>query len=344
MVKILIAFFIINPIVIWGQKSFSIENVREKKLPGKIIKSDVLLDPISIQFFDSLLFIQNYQSDYHFDILDLKNGQIISNFCKRGRGPGEIIFPMNFQIIPSKNELMAYDVNQKKVNFYNLEAVIENNPDYYLNAFRIDSAYAKKVLLLKDGSFLCPLIGDEDGYKYCLLDSTGSFSGFLTKLPEIGKEYPKIISSNLFNYWVGINEMRDKIVLAYDHWDRIDIIKDVVQNEEITTTGPKHRIPEFKASNVSLTLTANNILAYCSPCVGEKSFIVLYSGKLVYDKRSGAKTPRNYTKALQFDFEGNLLKVFELNPGAQYITVDWKKKIIYGVNKELEPTLFQYKF
>ncbi len=328
----------------YGQKTFTLANHLVTKLEGKQIKTDMLLDPIELEFYDSLIFIKNSQAGYHFDIIDLSSGHLTGSFSKKGRGPGEIIFPNNFQILPEKNEVFAYDLNLRKVNFYNLEAILENNENNFIRSFKVDSAYAKRVLQIDKGTYLCPLIGDKTGHKYFRLDCDGKFKNMGPLLPDVGKEYNKILSANLFAFWTGINARRNKIVFAYDHWDKIEIITDVAKGTELVILGPKHKIPEFKSTPGSLVLTRNNIYAYCRPSVGENSFIVPYLGMPVYDPKTRKKTQRNYKTALHFDFNGKLLEVFDLEPGIQYMTVDWDKKIIYGINKELEPTLYEYRF
>ncbi len=337
----ILLFFIVS-LTCYGQKTFTLADHPVTKLEGKQIKTDMLLDPIYLCLFDSFLFIQNYQTKFHFDMLNLKNGKNEGNFCREGRGPGEVIFPKTIQILREQNKILIYDINLKKVNYYKLDAVLENNPDNYIHFFQIDSAYAKRVFLLKNGNFLCPLVGDKLGHKFCRLNQKHEFVNYATLYPDVGKEYPKIVSSNLFSAWADINNNRNKVILAYDHWDMIDIITDIETLHEINIRGTKYKIPDFDARN--LALTYNNILAYASPCAGVESFFVLFSGEKVYDEKKRTKTLRNYKTALQFDYEGNLLNVYHLDPGVRIITVDWDKKIIYGINKELEPTLYEYRF
>lgn len=341
-ITLLLLFLTIS---IYSQQTFNIEDYKVKILNGKIINTEPLMDPTGLLFHDSLILIRNYQTEFHFDLLNLKDGTISGNFIKKGRGPGEIIYPMNFQIIPENNEFLVYDLNKKNINFYSLDAILQNNPDNFSRSVRIDSAYARYTLSLDDGTYLCPLIGDKVGYKYFTLDANEKFNRFEKLLPDVGKDYPPLVSSNLFNYWIGINATKEKVVLAYDHWDRLDIIQDVSTIKEITIKGAKHKIPEYVVSGGNLTLISEKaIFAYCSPCAGEKSFIVLYSGEEVFNKEERKMTLRNYKKALHFNYDGKLIDVFNLNPGVQYITVDWDNKIIYGVNKELEPILYSFKF
>lgn len=252
---------------------------------------------------------------------------------------------MSFQLISENNEFLVYDVNQKKVTYYNWEAILQNKSDNFLRSFSIDSAYAKYVLQLYDDSYLCPLTGDERGYKYFTMSPAGKFKKMVSLLPDIGKEYPTLVSSNLFNYKAEINESRDKIVLSYDHWDRIDIIQNVLKESEITVRGPKYKIPDFVVRGQNMSLVGkNSIYAFWSLCVGAESFIILYSGEDVINKKTKRRNIRKYHKALQFDYNGELLSVFNLEPCVNYITVDWENQIIYGINNDLEPILIEYKF
>jgi hypothetical protein len=342
--KILFLFIIIIPIFTFSQNAKKFELKTPIELRGKVVDTEILLNPYYIHYFDSYILIHNDQTpDYHYDLLDIKTGRIISSFCKKGRGPGEVIFPKSVQIFPEKNEILVYDVNTKKVNFYDLNKVLEFNPENYLRSFRIDSAYAKRVIQLENGNYICPLIGDSKGYKYCSLDQEEKYIGSTTLLPDIGKEYPTLVSSNLFNYRAETNQSRNKIVMAYDHWDRIDVMTDVNTFNEIEINGPNHAIPEISVSGPNLSIKGDkSIYAYQSPCVGEESFFVLYSGKSIYDGKNRKRNSRNYEYMLNFDFNGNLLSTYHLQPALHLITVDWDRNVVYGINKNMEPILIKY--
>ena len=328
---------------LYGQNvlSYNYEEIEGKDLKGSLVKTDELMDPTYLMFVDSMLIIRNYQTEYHFDLLDLNTGHIISRFCRKGRGPGEIIYPITFQIIPEKNLFMAYDLNLKKVNFYDFKAILKNNPASYIRSFKIDSAYAKDVLLLENGKYLCPLIGDNAGdnarNKFCMLAPDGEYMGMIGTLPDIGVSYPTLLSSNIFDYWVGINKSRNKVVLAYDHWDRLEVI-DIFGEIEVIIQGPKFKkTPEFIVKGQNISITYNNPLSYCSPCLDDKSFMVIYSGEKLSHTRS-------YSTALHFDYNGKLMAKYNLKPSVKRIAVDWKNRIIYGVNTKAEPSLYEYKF
>jgi len=341
-----ILFLLFFPILSFGQQKFELSEENTVQLHGTILKSDILLSPFYMYYYDDYILIHNDQTEeYHYDILDVKTGKIISRFCKKGRGPGEVIFPKSIQILPERNEVLVYDLNAKKVNFYSLDKIMAFNTNNFIRSFRVDSAYPIRVILLQNDCYLGPLVGDDKGYKYCRLDEKGSYIENTTLLPDIGKNYPTIVSGNLFNYRAETNRSRDKIVMAYDHWDRIDVMDDVIRLHEIEIEGPKHKIPDIFVNGQNMTIDGNSaIYAYQSPSVGDDSFFVLYSGDSVYDSKRRKKNPRIYKYALQFDFSGNLLNTYHLDPAAHLISVDWDANIIYGINMELEPTLIKYKF
>jgi len=346
--KILISALLLFSLTAIGQEQiihYSLNSAKTKELEGKIIKTDELIFPNSLLIIDSLMIIRNNDTNNDFfNLINLKSGKIISSFCKKGRGPGEVIYPMSFQIIPETAEFLVYDVNMKKVSYYDWNKILENNPDNYLRSFRVDSAYAKYVYQINNGKYFCPLVGDNIGYKYFTMTRSGQFEKMGSLLPDIGKEYPKIISSSIFKYMVGINNEKNKVVMAYYNWDRIEIM-DISSGSEITIDGPKAKIPDFISSEHNITLDGKTALyTYYSPVAGEEGFFVLFSGDYINDPKSKKPKRRKYTQALHFDYGGKLLAVYNLTPGADYITVDWERKIIYGVNNEMEPVLLEYRF
>jgi hypothetical protein len=51
-----------------------------------------------------------------------------------------------------------------------------------------------------------------------------------------------------------------------------------------------------------------------------------------------------YENLFHLGYQGKLIRRYILTPVVSDIVVDWEKRIIYGLNDELEPTLYQYKF
>lgn len=93
-------------------------------------------------------------------------GKFLYKISSAGRGPGEYMFPDDFSIDNSKNEVLIWDISQKKINFYNKNQFVREKtiPHEFsfishlrrhivaVNAFCMEKENCFKVLLF-DESF-----------------------------------------------------------------------------------------------------------------------------------------------------------------------------------------------
>jgi len=313
----------------------------EVDLEGQEMSTDILADPCDLKFVDTYLFILNCSGDIHFDILDTKSGKIIKRFGRKGRGPGEILLPRYFQYVNKNNRLYVYDMIRRNINIYDFNKLISGEDNYYLNSFRIDALYVKFPLLMEDDYFLCVLLGDYEGSQFCKIDFAGKFIEKFGKFPDLEKDYPTTLADNIFKSWAEVTTGRDKIVMAYGKWDRIEI-RDIDAKELVTIFGPEYKIPEFSVEGENVFRKKNNPECYFDISTGYDGFMVLYYGGIIENKNEGKEIVYRYV--FYFNYNGNLIAKYNLSPGVYGIAVDWDNQIIYGINREMEPKLYKYKF
>lgn len=304
----------------------------------KMDLKDILFNPTLITLSDSFLFVKNPRANPVVDVINLQTGETLSRFCKRGRGPGELVAPFSVQYIEKEKRFLVQDLAGKKVVYFDLDLILNHAPKKSTNSFNFDEAtWVRKVVQLKNGNLFCNLIGHKDGYMNCLLDSEGKLIRFLDQYPELDIPFNKEYGSNIFGTFLSISPAQDKVIMPYTSSDIISVY-DVDGNKTIEFVGPNYKKLDVVYSNGSAGRTNRNNEAYNHPCANAKTFMIPYNGK----KYKYAHSPAYDIFHLGFD--GSLLQHFKVKPSVTNIAIDWENRIIYGINKDMEPCIYKYKF
>lgn len=304
----------------------------------KVVLENPLMNPYEILLLDTLLFVKNIQVSPAVDVINLNTGKTISQFCKKGKGPGELIAPFCIQLLKEDNEIMVQDIQGKKIVFYDIGLILNNTPKKDIRTIHLDkSTLIRKLVVLDNGNLFCNLIGHANGYMNALFNSEGALINYLDKYPELNISFNPTMGSNLFATNIGTSYNCNKIILPYTYSKQIDIY-DKCGNKTIAFKGPDYKDLDVVNHKGRASITSNNNRAYNIPCVNTKSFMIPYSG----EKRKYAFSPASHI--FHFSFEGKLIQHIKLSPSVTEIAVDWENGIIYGVNKNLEPTLYKYNF
>jgi hypothetical protein len=297
------------------------------------------MNPLEIFLSVTLLFVKNSRANPAVDVISLNSGKTITKFCRIGRGPGELISPFSVQYIEAERKFMVQDLGGRKVVFYDLDLILADAAKKYTKsvAFNKDTIWVRKVVELKDGNLFCNLIGHKDAYMNCILSSEGKLVKFLDKYPEIDLPFNPEEGSNIFGPRLGISASRNMVLMPYMDSDRISIYNSTGK-KTLEFIGPNYKELHLIHRNGSTTRTNRNNCAYNLPYSNSKTFMISYDGT----KYKYAHSPAYHI--FHFGFDGSLLQHFKLDKAVTNIAVDWKKKIIYGINKDLEPCIYKFKF
>jgi len=308
------------------------------ELKGEKVKLELpLRNPYEILFIDSLLLVKNSNTSPAVDIINLNNGKLVAQFGKKGKGPGELIYPFCIQYIKKQNEILLQDSQGRKLVFFDLSLILNNAPQKYTRTVEIKDVLARKVKQVEDQSLFCDLIGNSDGYMNCLLSSKGKLVKFNSSYPLTKKKFDATIGSNLFPTNIDVSADLKNVIISYSYSDKIDIY-DQSGKKTVELIGPNFKEPEIVYFNGQEVLTTNNNRAFNISSSNNQQFMVPYSG----EKRKYEFGTANHI--LNFSLTGELIQHFEITPAVTEIAVDWNNKIIYGINKEEEPSLYKFKF
>jgi hypothetical protein len=326
----------------YAQKTvnFSFDDFEEEiELKGEILYlKEPLMNPLEIILSDTFLFVINNRANPAVDVISLNSGNTISRFCKRGRGPGELIDPFCVQYIEDEKKFMVQDLVGKKVVFYDLYLILADAPKKYIKSVNFkDATWVRKVVEVKGGNLFCNLIGHKDGYMNCILTPEGELVKFLDKYPKIDLPFDPEVGSNIFGPLIGISSSLDKVIMPYADSDQIGIYNSTGE-KIIEFIGPNYKELHLIYKNGRTSRTNRNNCTYNHPSSNTRSFMIPYDGT----KSKYAHSPAYHI--FHFGFDGSLLQHFKLNYSVTNIAVDWENRIIYGINKDLEPCIYKFKF
>lgn len=233
---------------------------------------------------------------------------------------------------------MIQDAVGQKIVFYNLDLVLADAPRKYIKSVNFkDTIRTHRVIKLKNGNLFCNLIGHKDGYMNCILTAEGELVKFLDKYPKIELPFNPEEGVNIFAPRLGISSSLDKVIMPYDYSGLISIYS-YTGDKIVEFKGPDYKELDLVFRNGRTSLTNRNNLTYNFPCSNTESFMIPYNGT----KYKYAHSPAYHI--FHFGFDGSLLQHFKLNHSVTNIAVDWENRIIYGINKDLEPCIYKFKF
>jgi len=110
-------------------------------LMGKVISSEIL-NPNGLIACDSLLFVREpLIGEKLFKIINLHDGEIISEVVHLGKGPGELINPASLILDEYNTELWIADWGKNEIFCFPIDSIIQNNAFLPTRSIKILKGY-----------------------------------------------------------------------------------------------------------------------------------------------------------------------------------------------------------
>jgi hypothetical protein len=336
-------------------------NIKNQKLAGTIIKLEsdsTLLDPRSLDVFDSLAVINDNNGTTGFVLINLRDGKLVKRFAHSGNDNKS--FNINSLFIsrmnPGSNKFCIYQNGEPhRVYTYSLDSLAHQknyNPPYF---YKLQSSFNYAELLVKDDSTLIGKVdfSTYDQKMYGLLNLNDGRLITSINLPrtddpndepyydEANIGWTKNVLSgslaarpgaNDFAYFSGKGSLIQ--IFSIDKRDNFRLIKEklyslpafqiVPHGENLTTA---KLTPECKYGFNNIAVTRNNIYALYNGRHTETSEIDSLSSKTV----------------LVYNWAGEPVNRIELDRNCFQISIDPKHpNIIYGLISFKNPGLVKY--
>ncbi len=326
---------------------FNLRSFKDHKvLQGSKLDLGTVLAPLRIFHHDSLLFVTAEGVDKIISIYNQhKNFIIIGNIVQRGMGPDELLSVVRMDFNPD-GTFWAHDIITGRLKKFQLE--INNDT---INTIVKNSVSLKwpvmNAFLLESNTIGTTTQEIRPFKRFHIYDSLGNRITEVGDYPIYERDIPPTAAVEVYNAWVGIHPDKSKFVLIHELTDLIEFY-----NSEFTlmkrVQGPHNFVPEFELQQRgnSMAMVRKFDLtkfAYQGVVANDSLIFMLYANGETVSKEDDPEETAHFKFIIAIDWEGNPLYVFELDHAVISICVDWKNRIIYGLNRiESEVYAFSY--
>ncbi len=326
--------------------TFTLNAISEvKALKADKLDLGLLLSPIQIFFHDSLLFVSAANQSYNVKVFDTnKDNEPIGEIFENGMGPSETLSVFNLifledgtvwvhDVVSTFMKRFLFDIKNDAIIIEEIESMAFMNPILSSVYLRNDQFYTTTQAIVPFSRFL---VYSQDGDE---MSGVGNY-------PDYGIEMPPMVAVDVFSAQLISNPQMNKMALAYEYTDLIELY-DVEGNLLKRIHGPHQFVPDFDIGDRSGTPYMKRVFnktqhAYKSLAASEDLIFLLYAnGKTV--KPGEGEASIHYDKILAIDWEGNPLAFYELDHAVTSIAVDWKKRIVYGLDR-IESEVYTFHF
>ncbi|MDR1369560.1 MAG: TolB-like 6-bladed beta-propeller domain-containing protein [Dysgonamonadaceae bacterium] len=324
-----------------GEDTFKMEDLETFKLEGVIMQfNDTIMHPVGIDVKDTLLFLKNRSTEYVYDIYNLNSNEKLNECLTIGQGPDEFIFPLIIQS-PDAN-VRIYDKGKTILKEYVVSDLLDNHYPVSIKTIPLGNHSSDKAVVLSDGNILASINTLPRG-GFDLYDSNGIFLDSIGKFPEFtSKNLSDMEKIHSFRNGFTTN-MTDRIVTSYLYTDLIEVY-DFKGNCIKRMHGP-HQIElamDLRSAGGGYTgaqtIKGKTYKCYSSPVYAGDEVFILYFGELWEDYQE-----RDF-KIMVFDWDGNPLRMYELDTHLFTFTVDPEHRIIYGITNSPEYRIIKYNY
>jgi hypothetical protein len=291
-----------------------------KKIHGELMEIDGLIGrPSELIINDTLLFVNDRYENKVVSIIDVRNNKIIDRVISIGKGPGEVLPPL--QLFIWNGDLCAYQRQTGFLNTYDNEYVLKGNvffDDQPAHIIKTNHAFVG--------------FGPFEKGRFHSYSLQGKLLSEIGEYPFDGNEKARIVKFLLYQGYLCCNPDGDYFAFGCAYSDNLEFYK-------ITdgTLQQKYGIHDVKAQYKNgIELADDCIIGYKWAYGSEKFCYMLYSGK-TYAENDRSKYGAN--KIIVFDWNGKYIKSFETDTSLTSFCVDEQRQIIYGLDKEEEGIL-----
>lgn len=315
------------------------ENIQE--LNGTKLDLGLLLSPIDLYFLDSLLYISSVGNDYNLKVFNRSNKEKGQLFYY-GPGPSEAMSVAGMSI-KNNNSVLIHDLNSNQVKEFEIYASKDSIYSNFINTVTFSKVVYEPFSLGEN--FSSTVFNINPLNRFYLFDMKGNFVDGKGDFPNFGIDLPTTLFPEVFNTRAKYNKLKEKIVLAYEFTDLVEIY-DKNFNLINRIHGPEKFIPLFDVSDgngvISMVRKYNYTRwAFSQIETTENLIFLLYSGKV--KKKETLEEDTHYSQIIVLNWEGIPNMLLKLNHPIITFTVDEKEKLIYGLDR-LTSEVYSFKY
>jgi hypothetical protein len=323
-------------------KTFTEKDIPETiSLKGKKFDFPQLINPRHILWEGEYLIVAERGKDTLKHVIDIKANKYIKRIGQNGLGPGEITMVHRFQKDREKGNFWVYDAEQKRYAKYNLSS---NSTLSEIHFRQTENLFlAIEMVWSSDSTWMTNRADKEEKFvefntKGEIIQTFGSWEGMLDV-----KDVPYSVVSYIHQGVLAADPERKRFVKVGVARDYIEILEKET-GKIISVRGPEQFVPEFEvhySGGYPFPILPGNTPTFYTSCEPRSKFIFTkYFGKDSQLYNEGIMDNR----ILVFDYEGNIIRGFDLDHYLLSFTVDEENRIIYGITYDAEPNIVEFQF
>jgi hypothetical protein len=311
----------------------------EQELKGEKLNLVIYTSAVHLELMDTLLFIRNSYDDNLFISIYHKNTfQHIKSFCKRGKGPEEMVYVGYWSIDKDNGILWVPDFQKVNIWGYNVDSLLKF-PGY--KPTTIISLPKKLHPMMGLASFNSELFAVPDPLgevQLFFFDRKGEQVSVMEKMDI--KDIDDSFYSDLTRTHNRIHSEKQKMIMVYRYFDRM-ILYDLKTNQHTEVIGPDH-IDEKKQL---AAYDHERLKGYTGKPKFDDRYIYLFynGGPAKHVDFEKGKVSAAYGKKIHiFDWNGNPVMRLILDHEISDFVVDKENKRIIAFAVDAEDNLISY--
>ncbi|MBS9524292.1 hypothetical protein KI659_09720 [Litoribacter alkaliphilus] len=278
-------------------------------------------------------------------VIDVKNRKWAYGLGVEGYGPGEISYIWTFDYSSSPGKFWAYNFD-KVFSEFTLEDSTAKLAGKQLKQRNPEFIMATDITWLTDTTLMgIRVSGEEKFVEYSkegeVLDGYGSWKEMLPGDPPLN------VAKAAFAMHFTSNQSKSKFGFFSMDRDHFEVL-DYATKEILVVEGPYFEVPEYTVEYRSADdpyyymNDPEAVRTYQDSFLGEDNIYMLYSGEKV-SKIISTGLVESRT-VFVFDYNGNMMRQFELDTPIKHLTVDEENQILYGLSSEENQDIVEFKF
>jgi hypothetical protein len=316
-----------------------------KKLQGKLLDLGTVLAPLVLFHHDSLLFISSVGLPWNVKVFDMKNqNSEVGEILSRGMGPEEVLSALSISF-SKDGSFWVHDPSgsqMKQAELFFEQGQLQTR----VSEISRFAAPVTSSIFLNNHKFVT-VCNDINPFKrFYVFDSVGYQIDAFGEYPTYEREIPNSAAVEVFMGRLTVHPNRDKFLMAYDYTDLIEIYSSDFELLH-RVQGPHGFLPEFGlkergSHQVMSRVYGHTKQAFYDVISNEEYIFLLYGDGKSRAKGSG-ESGVHYDKIVVLDWEGQAQMWLELDHPVTSICVDWKGKIVYGLDR-IESQVYAFAF
>lgn len=322
------------------QISFQREDFKKSQvLTGKTIEFDnIVLRPIQLQLFDSILVTCNTGAEKLFHVFNLNTRKKIGEHISAGQGPKEMMAP---RFVNRDDSVVVFDMMTSTLLSYSIPEFITENEPEFTNRVSLDTKPLWSNIRCLGNDFI-GVSYQEDSPCY-LFDKSGKKIMNFGTYPQTEQAYTPAELVNAFRADL-TTDRKGRVAVTHYFTDLIRIYnKEGILEKELR--GPDHFasvFKEFKDGDIIGSKADPQTYrdAFYSPvCVGDRIF-VLYNGQMLNRPDYNILCKELFV----IGWDGSLECRYTLDQGVSAIAVDEQRQKIYGISDDPEYHIVEFDY